>query len=85
MDDVICHMDDVICHMDDVIVSRVITITELDYRVIRRTEWQKSSTLYYKSSEVLIASLVFGNNICSLTRYAVRGTGASIQISPCRW
>ena len=37
----------------------------------RTSEWQKSGTLYCKSSEALIANLVFGNNICSLTRYAV--------------
>ena len=36
--------------MDDVIVSIAISITEL---AIRTTEWQKSGTLYYKSSEAL--------------------------------
>ena len=37
--------------MDDVIVSIAISITEL---AIRTTEWQKSGTLYYKSSEALM-------------------------------
>ena len=38
------------------------------------TKGYLSGTLYYKSSEALIASLVFENNICSLTRYAVHDT-----------
>ena len=60
------------CVMDDVIVSIAISITELygqpsDKRMVLCI-----------TKAVKRSSLVFGNNICSLTRYAVYDTGASI-------
>ena len=55
--------------MDDVIVSIAISITEL-YGQLR--------VVLCITKAVKRSSLVFGNNICSLTRFAVYDTGASI-------
>ena len=60
------------CVIDDVIVSIAISITEL-YGQLSGKRVVLCITKAVKRS-----SLVFGNNICSLTRYAVYDTGASI-------
>ena len=60
------------CIMDDVIVSIAISITEL-YGQLSGKRVVLCITKAVKRS-----STVFGNNICSLTRYAVHDTGASI-------
>ena len=60
------------CVMDDVIISIAISITEL-YGQLSGKRVVLCITKAVKHS-----SLVFGNNICSLTRYAVHDTEASI-------
>ena len=60
------------CIIDDVIISITISITEL-YGQLSGKRVVLCITKTVKHS-----SLVFGNNICSLTRYAVYDTGASI-------
>ena len=62
------------CVMDDVIVSIAISITEL-YGQLSGKRVVLCITKAMKRSSL---NLVFGNNICSLTRYAVHDTGASI-------
>ena len=57
--------------MDDVIVSIAISITELGPLSGKRV-------VLCITKAVKHSSLVFGNNICSLTRYAVHDTGAFV-------
>ena len=58
--------------MDDVIVSIAISITELYGQLSG-----KRMVFVLQKHAVKRSSLVFGNNICSLTRYAVDDTIAN--------
>ena len=63
--------------MDDVIVSIAISITELYGQLSGKR------VVLCITKAVKCSSLVFGNNICSPTRYAVHDTGASIANTAC--